>query len=215
MKEYSFTTYNIFKIHFPFCKQVIGRLCEENDFVAFQEWISSVHINNHHHISTCATFTIPIRNVQTGTTTVSKVPIASTDFYYSKGKELGFVTRKSMLVTSHNLDGKELFIFNCHALNFVTNSSWYSTIDFWISQIPHSGSVIFAGDFNTWNPWRFDYLERKLEKLGFVYAHYNHNLILRLDHIFVRNIEIVSTKLHENVHTSDHYPVTLRFRLQA
>ncbi len=216
MKEYSFTTYNIFKAHFPFVRQNIGTLCTKNDFVALQEWVSNLHIRDDEHIVTCPTFILPFRNVKTGTATISRHTPTDVMQLHSRERELGITTHKSMLVTAYTLhDGTTLHIANIHSLNFVTNGAWKKQIDYFVNFLPRTGPLIFAGDFNTWNPWRFDYLEEALKKIHLHYAHYDHNIIMRLDHIFTRGLEVLETKEDDNMHTSDHYPITLKFRIKT
>lgn len=215
MKEYSFTTYNIFKAHFPFVRQNVGTLCMRNDFVALQEWVSTLHVRADEHIATCTTFTIPFRHVATGTATISKHAPENILELTSRERELGLATRKSMLLTSHTLPcGTTLHIANIHSLNFVLNGTWKKQIDYFIDHLPKTGSLIFAGDFNTWNPWRFDYLEEALRRHHLQYANYDRNIIMRLDHIFTRGLHVIETKEDSNMHTSDHYPVTMRFKIQ-
>lgn len=215
MKKYSFTTYNIFKTHFPFVRQNIGNLSSKNDFLALQEWVNSLHVRDGEYLASCATFTIPFRNVKTGTATISKYEPVSVLELTSRERELGVLTRKSMLLTAHVLhDGSVLHIANIHSLNFVTNGIWKKQIDYFLKHLPEHGPLIFAGDFNTWHPDRFNYLERKLQDMRLHYANYDHNIIMRLDHIFVRDIEVIETKADVNMHTSDHYPVTLTFTLK-
>jgi endonuclease/exonuclease/phosphatase (EEP) superfamily protein YafD len=214
MKEYAFTTYNIFKAHLPFARQNLGTLCAKNDFVALQEWVSDLHIHEDKHIVTCPTFTLPLQKRQTGTATISSHKPIESIHVLSKERELGIATRKSMIITLYTLhDGTVIHIANIHALNFVLNSTWKKHVDHFIEFLPKSGPLIFAGDFNTWNPWRFNYLEQALKKLRLHYAHYDHNIIMRLDHIFTRDIDVLETKEDENMHTSDHYPVTLKFKI--
>jgi endonuclease/exonuclease/phosphatase (EEP) superfamily protein YafD len=214
MKEYSFTTYNIFKAHFPFVRQNIGTLCANNDFVALQEWVSNLHVKEGEHIASCPTFIVPFRKVKTGTATISRHRPTDVLDLVSRERELGFLTKKSMIVTAYTLhNGTTLHIANIHSLNFVTNRAWKKQIDYFIDYLPRSGPLIFAGDFNTWNPWRFDYLEEKLRAHHLHYANYDHNIIMRLDHIFTRGLEVLETKEDDNMHTSDHYPVTLKFKI--
>lgn len=213
--EYSLTTYNIFKLHLPFSRQYIGNLGKKNDFLVLQEWVDSLHVPyNKYYIATQETFTLPLKQEKTGTATISSFPIVSEEKFLSNSRELGFTTHKSALLTSYTVKGKRFTILNAHALNFVGNATWYKNIDSWIMHIPLSGACIVAGDFNTWNPWRFKYLQKKLESLGFAYAEYDHTAIIRVDHIWYRNIIPTSCRSHSNVHSSDHYPVTLTFKFK-
>ena len=186
---------------------------KKNDFLVLQEWIESLRIAENKHIVTESTFTLPLKRVKTGTATISSYSPISSKSFISKSRELGCITPKSALITTYDLNGRTFTVGNCHALNFVSNAVWKRMIDSWAQDIPKDGSCIVAGDFNTWNPWRFDHLEKKLQDLGFKYAHYDHNLVMRLDHIWCRDVEIVSCAINMNVHTSDHYPVTIKFKL--
>jgi endonuclease/exonuclease/phosphatase (EEP) superfamily protein YafD len=214
MKEYTLTTYNIFKAHIPYLRQELGRLSASSDFLVIQEWVSTLHTPSHKYAVSCPTFIIPFRNVFTGTATLANREPIDQVLLHSKDRELFFLTRKSMLITAYTLhDGTTLHIANIHALNFVTNAVWKKNIDYFISFLPKHGPLIFAGDFNTWHPKRFDYLEKKLASIGLTYANYNHNVIMRLDHIFVREVNVHHVTAHINTHTSDHYPITMRFGL--
>lgn len=152
--------------------------------------------------------------MKTGTATISRhVPTDILELT-SKARELGIATRKSMLLTSYSLhDGTVLHIANIHSLNFVTNTTWKNQLDYFMSYLPKSGALIFAGDFNTWNPGRFDYLEKVMRTHRLTYAHYNHNMIMRLDHIWTRDLEIIETVADLGMHSSDHYPITMKFTL--
>lgn len=142
MREYSFTTYNIFKTHFPFVRQNIGSLCSRHDFVALQEWVSTLRIRDDEYIATCPTFMIPFRKVTTGTATISRHTPTDTLQLISREREFGIATRKSMLVTTYTLhDGTTLHIANIHSLNFVTNSIWKKQIDYFVAFLPQMGHL--------------------------------------------------------------------------
>jgi endonuclease/exonuclease/phosphatase (EEP) superfamily protein YafD len=96
----------------------------------------------------------------------------------------------------------------------VTNRVWKKQIDEIVLLLPEHGPLIFAGDFNTWNSERFNYLEKVLGTLHMRYANYDHNIIMRLDHIWTRDIHQIETKADVSMHTSDHYPVKLLFTLK-
>jgi endonuclease/exonuclease/phosphatase (EEP) superfamily protein YafD len=215
MKEYSFVTYNIFKAHFPFVRQNIGKFCAHHDFIALQEWVSNLHVRDDEYLTSCTTFTVPFRNIETGTATISRHKPIDVLKLTTREKELGVMTHKSMLITAYTLhDGTTLHIANIHSLNFVTNTIWKKQIDYCIEHLPTTGPLIFAGDFNTWNPARFNYLEKKLQEHHLHYANYDHSIIMRLDHIFTRGIEVLDTIEDINMHTSDHYPVIMKFRVE-
>lgn len=212
--EYSLAVYNVFKCRLPFSRQYVGKLARENDFLLLQEWVSSLVPKEERFEVVNATFKLPLRREETGTATFSHFKIKNQTSAFSLSKELGVITHKSMILTTHDIHGESITIFNCHALNFVTNQVWEKTMNAWIKRLPKHGACIVAGDFNTWNPWRYDFLDSLLTKLGFKYAHYDHHLVMRLDHIWYREVQTISCVAHTNVHTSDHYPLFFKFRLE-
>lgn len=211
--EYSLTTYNIFKLHLPLCRQYVGILEKNNDFLLLQEWIESLHVTQDVYTTTQATFTIPLRKQKTGVATISRHQPLDEKKYLSLSKELGITTSKSMVVTTYELDKTLITIMNCHALNFVTTGTWIETFEYWLSQLPDSGPCIIAGDFNTWNMLRTEQVKKLLITSGFTQATYTHPTSVCLDHVWHRDVNATSCVAHLNIHTSDHYPVTLKFTL--
>lgn len=214
MKEYTFTTFNIYKAKRPFARSDINLLCRQSDFMALQEWVNSLALPKNYYVCISERAMILFRKKKTGTAIFSKIMPVHELSLQSKNREIGFLTQKNMTVAKYSVDDTALTIMNCHALNFVTNSMWKKNIDRWLAHIPQDGAVIVAGDFNTWNARRFAHLNTMLQKKGFVYAPYSHTHFLKLDHIWVRNIDIVSTHCHHGIRSSDHRPITLKFRFK-
>ncbi len=215
MKEYTFTTFNIYKAKRPFARSDINLLCRQSDFMALQEWVSSIALPKNYYVCISERAMILFRKKKTGTAIFSKIVPVHELSLQSKNREIGFLTQKNMTIAKYYVDNTALTIMNCHALNFVTNSVWKKNIDRWLAHIPQDGAVIVAGDFNTWNARRFVHLNNMLQKKGFSYAPYLHTNFLKLDHIWVRNIDIVSTHCHHGIRSSDHRPITLKFKLQV
>lgn len=214
MKEYTFTTFNIYKAKRPFARSDINLLCRQSDFMALQEWVSSIALPKNYYVSISERAMILFRKKKTGTAIFSKIVPVHELSLQSKNREIGFLTQKNMTVAKYDVDDTALTIMNCHALNFVTNSMWKKNIDSWLAHIPQDGAVIVAGDFNTWNARRFVHLNNMLQKKGFAYAPYLHTNFLKLDHIWVRDIDIISTHCHHGIRSSDHRPITLKFRFK-
>ena len=211
--KYRLTTYNIFKLRLPYSRQYVGTLEKHNDFLVLQEWTDSLRIADTKYSTTQETFTLPLKKEKTGTATLSSFPPIFENKLLSLSRELGFVTHKSAIITAYEIDRKILTILNCHALNFVGNSAWKETINYWVTQLPEVGPCVVAGDFNVWNPGRTDYLRNSLHERGFLYAPYEHSIPLCLDHVWYRDITVTSCLLNDRVHTSDHYPLTITFDL--
>ncbi len=209
--KYSLTTYNIFKLHLPLSRQYVSTLERNNDFLLLQEWVSSLTPQHTKYKNIQETFTLPLKKETTGTATISSFPPVTEEKLLSLSRELGFTTHKSAILTTYLIEGGKLTILNCHALNFVENSTWKKTMDYWISKLPDDGPCVVAGDFNVWNPGRTDHLRKILLEKGFSYAPYKHSIPMCLDHIWYRHIVVTSCILHDRVHTSDHYPITITF----
>lgn len=108
-------------------------------------------------------------------------------------------------------------IINTHALNFNFGSDFNSQINHlakFIKQL--NGPVIWAGDFNTWSQGRQHHLDETAQSLGLTHLKpKNDNRNLKLDHIYVRGLELVDIEVLTQYQSSDHYPVRATFKKSA
>ncbi len=130
-------------------------------------------------------------------------------------------TPKSTLVSDFAMvtpDGyvERVRVVNMHAINFVGNFSFMLHIKQVIRAIrEHDGPVIFAGDFNTWSPWRTWFLHQAAKRLGLSQAHHSPGLFLTLDYIFTRGFKRISTEYPGRpIKSSDHEPMILNLELE-
>jgi endonuclease/exonuclease/phosphatase (EEP) superfamily protein YafD len=154
----------------------------------------------------------------------------------SRGREFGITVPKATLVTRHALaDGRTLLAVNVHALNFE-----HGTPKRFARQLQalrtvmdgHAGPLILAGDFNTWNPARDDFLRELTESVGLREvagftgtrktgdqgsAVWNGILgidpSLPLDRIFYRELVVSSARVL-TLDSSDHPPLLVTFQCQ-
>lgn len=141
-------------------------------------------------------------------------------FLLTKKRELKYATHKISLITHHDLsNGKTLLIVNIHAINFVRNSDFKHELDYIYSAIKsHSGSMIVAGDFNTWNRKRVSCLQEFAKSLSLKRVEfYDESKIKKvfansLDHIFYRDLELLYSQAIESREISDHNPIIARFK---
>lgn len=155
---------------------------------------------------------------QTGVMNGSYVSPLMVQFLRSPGREPIIKTPKMVLVSEYALpnSSETLWIANIHGLNFTAdkhNRAQIEQVAGFLKQ--HAGPLIFAGDFNTWNSNRLSYLdeilgELKMKKLAFA----NDRRTFKLDHIYVRGLEAMSTTLHNDIKSSDHKPLSAVFRLK-
>jgi endonuclease/exonuclease/phosphatase (EEP) superfamily protein YafD len=81
----------------------------------------------------------------------------------------------------------------------------------------HEGPILFAGDFNTWNGKRLKYFNQlaksfSLREVEITRKPRLNHLFQHLDHIYCRGLEVVDAQVHTDIHSSDHYPITLSLR---
>jgi len=93
-----------------------------------------------------------------GVLTLSRVPPFRIQMMPTKYREFGVTTPKVSLVTEYPLpNGKSLLAVNVHLLNF---ERWsvkkirHQLGDLKVIMTNHSGPILMAGDFNTWNQKR-------------------------------------------------------------
>ncbi|HRO68355.1 MAG TPA: endonuclease/exonuclease/phosphatase family protein [Pseudobdellovibrionaceae bacterium] len=130
-----------------------------------------------------------------------------------KERELFFLTPKVSLSTLYALPGHEndLLAINTHVVNFTTTSSFIRFIEELVTLIEsHSGPLILAGDFNTWNINRWQSLVAILDRMKLVHVDLGVDpRSLKLDHVFVRGLKIRSAQVKSDIVTSDHFPLSV------
>jgi len=137
----------------------------------------------------------------------------------TKKQELRYATHKVSLITYHKIsNGKILLIVNLHAINFVHNSDFKNELDCIHSTIKsHDGAMIVAGDFNTWNLKRVQYLREFTDDLGLKKVEFSDESNLKkifsnsLDYIFYRDLDLIYSKVIDSKKISDHNPIIAKF----
>ncbi len=138
----------------------------------------------------------------------------------TKKRELRCATHKISLITHHKIsDTDTLLIVNLHAINFVHNSDFKNELNTIHSTIKsHSGAMIVAGDFNTWNLKRVQYLGEFSADLGLKKVEFSDEKDIKkifsnsLDYIFYRGLELTFSTVINSKKISDHNPIIAKFR---
>ncbi|QOY55754.1 endonuclease/exonuclease/phosphatase family protein [Candidatus Sulfurimonas marisnigri] len=134
-------------------------------------------------------------------------------------RELAYATHKVTLITKHKIShDKEILIVNLHAINFANNSDFYNELES-IKLIikSHTGAMIVAGDFNTWNVKRIQYLKEFTQSLSLKEVKFSDRTNLKkvftncLDYIFYRDLELTYSKVIDSKKISDHNPIIATF----
>lgn len=129
---------------------------------------------------------------------------------------------KSALYSQYRLsNGDTLAVVNIHAINFTVGTDEYSSqisaLETLLKQ--HSGPIVFAGDFNSWNEYRLDAMKQALQKANlqeviFTPDHRTQFITgQRLDHVFYRGLVLKNAKAPQS-DASDHNPLLVSFVLE-
>jgi endonuclease/exonuclease/phosphatase (EEP) superfamily protein YafD len=139
-------------------------------------------------------------------------------FVRTKSRELFLLTPKIALLSQFKIHGRKekLLVVNTHSLNFTTTNLFIKSLEEKIQVIAdHQGPLIFAGDFNTWNTRRWILLVQMLSQLKLVPVEFREdNRFLKLDHIFVRGINVHTTEVLHGFKGSDHFPLEMHMSFE-
>lgn len=138
-------------------------------------------------------------------------------------REVGFTSRKTSLALYFNIQGEahQLLILNTHSINFQTTGVYQKELDHILRLVKnHQGPVILAGDFNSWNLERYQYLIEQTNLHGLDQIKFQKsptssplNKNLPLDHIFYKGLKLKSSEVRDEIESSDHLPLTATFEL--
>jgi endonuclease/exonuclease/phosphatase (EEP) superfamily protein YafD len=154
--------------------------------------------------------------VTTGPKTGSRVASLSSMAVRSTDFEPFIGTPKIFLLTTYPFAGRELLVLNVHAINLVSTAKFARQVEQMVGSVAaHTGPCIVAGDFNTWNPVRWHLLLKAMSDLGLArvpcaapqWRHFNQVL----DHVFYRDLKLLSARPLTHVKSSDHVPLWAEF----
>lgn len=159
------------------------------------------------------------KGIVTGVKTGAVVKALQNLYYRSPDREPFVHTPKMILASEYGLDGGEdnLLVVNVHAINFVTSKKFKRQMAQAAGVIKgHKGPVILAGDFNSWNRVRRDFLSNLIVELKLKEADIENrpralHIHSRYDHVFYRGLKVVSALCHNHIKSSDHAPIKIRF----
>lgn len=153
--------------------------------------------------------------IKTGVITASVQPHEKFTFIRSPDSEPILNTPKMSLASYYKLsDSTSLLVINIHGINFVLNYAFERQIEKNFELIAnHKGPVIFAGDFNTWNKYRIQYLHKMSVFYGLSKVSLNSPYANGIDHVYQRGFDILDATVLHNVSSSDHLPIFVKLRL--
>lgn len=159
---------------------------------------------------------------RTGVATISDTKVLSKEFLRSKAREPVVKTPKVVLVTRHLLANSEvLLVANIHAVNFVSSSNLRDQL-LQVSNVikEHKGPVLFAGDFNVWTNKKTKILRKVMSENGLTEVKFDKEDDDRmefnkhkLDYVFYRDLEFVSSDVLGEIQGADHKPLAVTFKI--
>ncbi len=167
-------------------------------------------------------FTSRLTTAEAGVMTGSKAEPLEIFYLRSPSAEPLVRLPKMALGTLYQVEGKRdwLLVLNVHAINFVGISK-FSQQMLQLEEIiaNHQGPVLLGGDFNTWLSRRSHFLQRMTANLSMDAATFYPDRRSRymgkaIDHVFVRDIDIVSSACHFEITSSDHQPIELALKIR-
>lgn len=172
------------------------------------------------NFTSATSFIYKKNNERTGVATGSKYHPSWSKFMRSEKREPILSTPKVTLFTKYPIKGnsEDLLIVNIHAINFVSSNSLRSQLEDATKIIhSHEGPVVFAGDFNTWTPEKQEFLKEITTTAGMTEVTFKEDTRKKmfgfiLDFIFVRDIEILDSNVHDDLNGSDHSAISVKLK---
>ena len=132
-----------------------------------------------------------------GVMTSSQFPLQNPQTLHSDKTEPILGTPKTSLMVEVSTNDGPILLINTHGINFVSLIAYDIQLKEIVEKAKHwQGPIIWAGDFNSWNPGRMDLLafatkQLKLKKVEFKKKHLIKGFMgFKLDHTYSRGLKI-------------------------
>jgi len=158
-----------------------------------------------------------------GVLSASRVESKYSQAFLSEGRESLIGPHKSLLLSAYPFkEGSTLLVLNVHAINFRENQHYHKELERFLELMKdHTGPMIIAGDFNSWNKKRMSKLHEIREKLGLLAVPFSQTDNVKsfmgnhLDFIFYRGVELLEHTVLQEHALSDHNPLVARFKRKS
>lgn len=167
---------------------------------------------------TATSFFSGSNKIRTGVANIAQVEPDFVKYIKTETLEPVVNSPKVTLITSYPIrfSKKKLTVVNIHGINFVTTRSFVHELNRIYEEIKDIPSpMVFAGDFNTWNPERIRILNEYAQKLGMEEATFlpDNRLTFNgypLDHFYhTSDLKVTSARVDYIYKGSDHKPLLL------
>jgi len=223
--------WNIFKCRKEEWQEDFQTLIHDKDLVLLQEAVFNSPFDllfsqsTQHQWIMARSFKNLQTSVETGIKTGSSVTANKHFCSASPYSEPITRTKKMLLATEYPIASVDkscneppLLVVNTHIINFVSLKKFKTHLD-QVFQVlrNHNGPIILAGDFNTWNRKRLAYFNELaislfLEEVKLVRHPRLSHFFKHLDHVYCRGLEVVDVHVHSDIHSSDHFPISLSLK---
>ncbi|GAC20419.1 endonuclease/exonuclease/phosphatase family protein [Paraglaciecola arctica] len=218
--------WNVFKCKKKGWRDDFIKLGDDKDLILLQEAIVNSPFDFHFKKSLkyqwmmARSFRLVKTNIETGVKTGSTVAAKKHFFSTSKHFEPFSKTKKMSLATLYPLQTlrESLLVVNSHLINFVSFEKFRAHLDQVFQTLEHhDGPILLAGDFNTWNGKRLKYFNLLAKSFSLTEVEITrkprlNHLFQHLDHVYCRGLTVVDAQVHTDIHSSDHFPISLSLR---
>ena len=191
-------------------------LSQDKTLIALQEFLENGFVDKtvklvpDLEIWAARSFFTQDKSSPTGVATGAAATAVKSQFLRSEDTEPVADTAKMTLITDYEMqNGENLKVINTHGINFTTTGALRRQLEAVYNSVKdYPGKMIWLGDFNTWNPDRFDILMRVTSDLGLFKVKFNTDpRTFEFDHLFYRGCRLLSAFVLDQITSSDHYPI--------
>lgn len=203
-------------------------LLKQHELILIQEYVNRedlkdlIHSENHSTV-----FGASFGYKKTGLLTGSLIGIknqvnqSAMTFERSVEREPFIKTPKTTTIAYLKMNnGETLLVANIHGLNIANFQKFKRQIEVTLNRIDqHRGPVLYAGDFNSRNDERIQYLQSQMRARGMNEAVFSPDERMVggiggkiLDRVFVRGLKIIDAKSEARYTGSDHPPMILKLK---
>lgn len=219
--EHKILVWNIFKASRPQIAQDLIKLSMDSEFLLLQE-IVKINQNNwqealqNFHLQMAESFEYVHKPTSAGVGIASSSsPLQTQVLKAPQGDLAGWGPPKSTLLSDFQIENQKVQMVSTHLLNFVTTRMFIQNLEkIAVELSQQTGPSVFAGDFNTWNKKRWDALKSITQSLGYTAVEFERDSRwLKLDHVFVRGLDVPHAKIETDIRSSDHLPLVLTIKI--
>ncbi len=225
-KRFKVVVWNTHKEYFPLMMNTLNELSENADLFLGQEGYLTENFINFFGKNPSIEWTMAtsfyLDDKDTGVYTGSHANAQKISYLRTRHTEPFIKSPKVTLITYYNIEGssKLFLVINIHALNAAKDYKHFEQLREIEKVIAaHDGPVLFAGDFNSWQKDRLDYLEdmkrrHNLKEVTFFpdlrklfYGRYV------FDHSYFRGFNLISSRTVLRPGCSDHNAMEFELEL--